>query len=318
MNRKTVSGIILTLLFVVMMLATISGIAGGISGALFVDDFNDGDDEGWTVFQGDWQVINGEYVYGADGITDVDGVTVAGDIDWKDYVFEARFKFIEGDPQIYLLFRFTDYMTYEMYDGYSFQYSTDRWALFRWYSETNIPTLISIEPEPSPITPGEWYNARVEVLGNHMKCYINGVLKINANDSLYPRGCIGFRADCSTVAFDDAKVYAPISATIDIEPNTLNLKSKGKSVTAYIELSEGYDASDIDISTVELNGEIPAELHPTEIGDYDEDGILERMVKFDRTEVMALLSVGEATLTITGEVNDTPFEGSDTIRVIDE
>lgn len=29
-------------------------------------------------------------------------------------------------------------------------------------------------------------------------------------------------------------------------------------------------------------------------------------------------SIGKATLTITGEVNDIPFEGSDTIRVIDE
>jgi hypothetical protein len=40
------------------------------------------------------------------------------------------------------------------------------------------------------------------------------------------------------------------------------------------------------------------------------------MVKFDKAEVTALLGVGEATLTITGEVNGTPFEGSDSIRVI--
>jgi len=71
-----------------------------------------------------------------------------------------------------------------------------------------------------------------------------------------------------------------------------------------------------DVSTILLNDAIPAELHPTENGDYDEDGVADRMVKFDRAEVMALLSVGEATLTITGEVNDTPFEGSDTIEAI--
>jgi hypothetical protein len=39
------------------------------------------------------------------------------------------------------------------------------------------------------------------------------------------------------------------------------------------------------------------------------------MVKFIRAEVMTLLGVGETTLTITGEVDGTPFEGSDTIRV---
>ena len=109
-----------------------------------------------------------------------------------------------------------------------------------------------------------------------------------------------------------------IPATIDIDPDTLNLKSNGQWITAYIELPEDCDVSDIDISTVKLNDEIPAELHPTEIGDYDTDGITDLMVKFNRPDLVAILGVGEATLTITGKVNDVPFEGSDTIRVIDE
>lgn len=109
-----------------------------------------------------------------------------------------------------------------------------------------------------------------------------------------------------------------IPATINVFPSTLSLKSNGKWITAYIELSENYDATNIDILTVKLNGEIPAELHPTEIGDYDTDDIPDLMVKFDRQDVIALLSAGEATLTVTGEVDGTPFEGTDTIRVIDE
>jgi len=109
-----------------------------------------------------------------------------------------------------------------------------------------------------------------------------------------------------------------ITATIDIDPDILNLKSKGRWITAYIELPEAYNASDINILTVKLNGEIQAELHPTEIGDYDTDGITDLMVKFNRQDLIAILSVGEATLTITGKVNDTPFEGTDTISVIGE
>jgi hypothetical protein len=31
-----------------------------------------------------------------------------------------------------------------------------------------------------------------------------------------------------------------------------------------------------------LEGTIPAEDHPTEIGDYDDDGITDLMIKFDR------------------------------------
>ena len=109
-----------------------------------------------------------------------------------------------------------------------------------------------------------------------------------------------------------------IDAFVDIDPNTLNLKSRGHWVKTYIELPEGYDVSDIDISTVRLNDEISAELHPTEIGDYDTDGIPDLMVKLNRQDLIAILSAGEATLTITGRVRGTLFKGRDTIRVINE
>ena len=111
-----------------------------------------------------------------------------------------------------------------------------------------------------------------------------------------------------------------VPATIDIDPDTLNLKNNGKWITAYIELPEGYSVPDINVSTILLNGTIYAELKPAEIGDYDEDGIPDRMVKFNRSAIQNILEVGdEVEITITGELYDgTPFEGSDTIRVIDE
>jgi len=116
-----------------------------------------------------------------------------------------------------------------------------------------------------------------------------------------------------------------IPATIDIDPNTLNLKSKGKWVTCYIELPQGYYANDIDVSTVKLwhNGDliVSAELHPTEIGDHDGDGIPDLMVKVDRQALIEYLKTipeSEVELTVTGEIAGTPFEGSDTVRVINK
>ncbi|MBC8265168.1 MAG: hypothetical protein H8E47_13720 [Anaerolineales bacterium] len=111
----------------------------------------------------------------------------------------------------------------------------------------------------------------------------------------------------------------PIQATVDIDPNTLNLKSKGKWIAAYIELPKGYEVDDIDVSTVLLEDTIPAELHPTEVGDYDEDGISDLMVKFDRQALIESLdgTTGEVTLTVSGElVAGTSFEGSDTVTVV--
>jgi hypothetical protein len=110
------------------------------------------------------------------------------------------------------------------------------------------------------------------------------------------------------------------ATTIDFDPDTLNLKSKGKWATMYIELPEGYDVSNIDISTVMLNKQVHAETHPTDIGDYDNDGVVDLMVKFDRSAVQEILEVGEEVeITVAGELIDgTPFEGSDNIRVIEK
>lgn len=120
-----------------------------------------------------------------------------------------------------------------------------------------------------------------------------------------------------------------LPATIDVDPNTLNLRSGGQWVTGYIELPEGYDVSDIDVSSVMLNDTIPVSLLdvpapdpvPTEIGDHDADGIPDLMVKFDRAMISELIlshciTDDQATLTITGEVGGTPFSGEDTIEVI--
>jgi len=109
-----------------------------------------------------------------------------------------------------------------------------------------------------------------------------------------------------------------VSATIDIDPDTLNLKSKGKWITCYIELPDSYDVADIDISTILLNNVVPAEDHPTDIGDYDNDGVYDLMVKFDRQDVIDILEAGDnVEITVAGELIDgTLFEGTDYIRVI--
>lgn len=115
-----------------------------------------------------------------------------------------------------------------------------------------------------------------------------------------------------------------ITADIEINPDTFNLKSKGKWVTAYIETPD-YDVSQIDVSTILLDGTISAESKPTGIGDHDEDGIEDLMVKFDRVQLENYLSEGldqgqksSVELTITGTLDGTPFEGVDEITVMNK
>jgi len=114
----------------------------------------------------------------------------------------------------------------------------------------------------------------------------------------------------------------PVNATIDINPNTLNLRSEGEWITAYIELPEGYNVSDIDASTIMLDNTVAVDLSgPIAVGDYDNDTVLDLMVCFNWTEVCNyILSrgivYGNVTLTVSGKLYDgTIFSGTDTILV---
>jgi len=108
------------------------------------------------------------------------------------------------------------------------------------------------------------------------------------------------------------KPWGLVSATVDISPNTLNLKSKGRWITAFIELPEDFNIESINASTILLNNEIPAVR------------VRESMVKFNRANVIEYIlnsvdTAGKFTnvmLTVTGRLNDgTSFEGRDEIQI---
>lgn len=108
-----------------------------------------------------------------------------------------------------------------------------------------------------------------------------------------------------------------LNAMIKFDPATLNKSSNGNWVTVYIELPAGYKATDIVISSLKLEGTVPAETKPYSIGDYNKNGTSDLMVKFSRSSVQSLLSDGNAVpVHIAGKVGTTSFEGVDIIRVI--
>ena len=107
----------------------------------------------------------------------------------------------------------------------------------------------------------------------------------------------------------EVEVTATTIVSIDIKPETLNLKSKGV-LTAFIELPECYGEEDVDIGTVECEGA------PAVNAMMANDGKL--IVKFDREDLVGVSPGDAVELTVTGQLtNGTPFAGSDTIRVID-
>jgi hypothetical protein len=106
-----------------------------------------------------------------------------------------------------------------------------------------------------------------------------------------------------------------------LNPKTLNLKSKGRVVTTFIELPSSFDPVAIDVNGLLLEGRLPMVVPPTpKYGDGDENGTADLMVKFSRRHLSALLcetdrDEGEIELRVTGLVSGNPFEVRGTVRV---
>jgi parallel beta-helix repeat protein len=168
--------------------------------------------------------------------------------------------------------------------------------------------LITVVPEPGAL-PTDTYTLTVEALVNGEMATV--VLAENVLISDIPRTPY-------IITSTETEITPIIPAFIDFNPDTLNLQSRGKWVTTYIELPRGYDINDIDSESIELNCQVPVETKPIEIGDYDSNGIPDLMVKFNQSAVQNILEVGdEVKLTLTGRLFDgTQYEGSDTIQVI--
>ncbi|MFX0182946.1 MAG: M23 family metallopeptidase [Candidatus Hodarchaeota archaeon] len=166
--------------------------------------------------------------------------------------------------------------------------------------------LIAVTPEPES-NPSDTYNLQVISAG------VTSIFAENVQVSNIPTYPYILR-------LTESEIIPIIPATIDIDPDTLNRNSTGKWITCYFELptGHGYNIEDINISTILLNEAVPAEDHPTNISDYDEDGMPDLMVKFGRQNVTGILETGEnVAITVAGELFDgTRFEGVDYIRVI--
>ncbi|MFB0526093.1 MAG: T9SS type A sorting domain-containing protein [bacterium] len=114
----------------------------------------------------------------------------------------------------------------------------------------------------------------------------------------------------------------PISATVEITPKTVNLKSEGNFITASIELPDGFNANQIDGNTVQISAIDGHLIDPIFADKTTGSGIESEnclLAKFDRKDLINVLSPGdEVEITIEGLLTSgEKFTGGDTVRVIE-
>jgi len=99
----------------------------------------------------------------------------------------------------------------------------------------------------------------------------------------------------------------------DFKPHDLNLNSKGKWLTGYLRPQDPYFASQIDPSSIRLNGTVPVSAdQPVKIEEHD----TRLKVKFARSDVLPTLTAGDhVPVTVSGLIAGMEFAGTDTIKV---
>jgi len=118
--------------------------------------------------------------------------------------------------------------------------------------------------------------------------------------------------------FPLVKPWNRVHAAVDVDPDWLSLDTQEDWITIYVELPAGLPIEDIEVSTLRLNDIVSPEKKQFIIGDYDDDGIPDMMVKFRRQAASQVLQSGDdVELTVSGRLkNGLLFEGSHSLKVI--
>ena len=119
----------------------------------------------------------------------------------------------------------------------------------------------------------------------------------------------------------------PIAATVDMRPNTINLKRNGNFVMGLIKLPEGYSIENIDLTSIvvtKINGVLLDPSIPADwafIDDEIMDSVIAKFPNKTLTEALPadLVYPANVEIAVSGTLTDeakTPFEGTDQVRVI--
>jgi len=176
-------------------------------------------------------------------------------------------------------------------------------------TQTGTMTLAPASGSVGPLAPGESANVDVTVTVPADCSYPStNTLTFTAT----PVGDADGGQSCTT------DIACPVFVSFDLEPNTFNLHSMGNWVTGFIEPPAPFTTSDIDVSSILLEGSVAVDPDaPSSVGDHNGNGIPDLEVKFSRAELELLLSPGNAVpVTVTGTISGHCFIGQDVIRVI--
>jgi len=139
---------------------------------------NDGNPADWDEVSGDWKVVNGKYHIKVSA-GESTAKSLIGSDSWTDYTFEVDVMGVGGTDRC-ILFRHLPDRSYRL--TYWYRYRGGVMLI-----EKGVPGRYSrSQYAPFPNTNGTWVRLKVVASGANIKCYADGVLKIDWTDTKDP------------------------------------------------------------------------------------------------------------------------------------
>jgi len=169
----------------------------------FLDDFNDGNMDGWTPMdiggQAIWKIENGELIFQSNSIGDY--INTIGKDNWSDYAVQVKLMVPESVGVVNklagIVFRFSGFAAYTV--GLSNQ------GLVSYYFGNAGGQNFQAVPFDWKL--GTWYTLKAVVEGIRFKYYVNEKLIMEYTNTLGERGKAGLQASGALVAyFDDFSI----------------------------------------------------------------------------------------------------------------
>ncbi len=134
---------------------------------LFESDFAKGA-EGWNAVRGDWKAVDGAYRQSSEK---ENLIATAGDASWTDYTYTLKARKLSGAEGFLVMFQVKDDQNWVWWNigGWgNRQHGIER-------SEAGGKSGMGSQV-PGSIETGKWYDVRVEIKGNNVKCFLDGKL----------------------------------------------------------------------------------------------------------------------------------------------
>ena len=171
-------------------------------------DFDDGQSLGWTFYKGDWSVKDGWYSVES---TAKDKSVYYNDEITENFTIEGKITVSDGGEGS-LLFNVRNAIGGEnSFEGYAAGIDTTGKVWLNRYDvdwnesgESPIYSTTELQSKSMPIENGSVYQMKIVSNAGKIQVYVNGQLKLEAEDDTYTNGFIGVRGgENNTVKFDD-------------------------------------------------------------------------------------------------------------------